>query len=407
MQTKKVIQRILQAAISGCLIASCSSATAYPPQETASRAPTTAEGQLATENQPMKPGAETLELGETPTAPSPTPVVQRMESGVLRVFCAGSLILPFSELEKAFEAANPEIDVQTEFHGSIQVMRHVTDLHEAIDVVATADRALIPMLMYATDDPDTGEPYADWYLHFAGNKVGLAYTTESRRAGEINAQNWYSILADPGVRFGLADPRIDPSGYRTLMALRLAEVYYGQPGIFQDLMGSKFSYPIGIFKEAGYTEISVPEILEPKLDSSLALRGASIQLVALLQSGDLDYAFEYESVIRQHGLELLELPEAVNLGSAAQAETYRQVEVKLDFQRFAKIQPVFRGEPIGYGITIPSNAPEPGLAEQYIQFLLSEEGRGIMEAYYHPVFEQVGCDGVENMPEVLRGVCLE
>jgi molybdate/tungstate transport system substrate-binding protein len=83
-------------------------------------------------------------------------------------------------------------------------------------------------------------------------------------------------------------------------------------------------------------------------------------------------------VIRQHGLELLELPEAVNLGSEALAETYRQVEVKLDFQRFAKIKPVFRGEPIGYGITIPSNAPEPELAERYIQFLLSEAGRGIM-----------------------------
>jgi len=189
------------------------------------------------------------------------------------------------------------------------------------------------------------------------------------------------------------------------MALRLAEVQYDQPDIFQNLLGDKFSYPIGMYKEAGFTEITVPEILEPRLDSNLALRGASIQLVALLQSGDLDYAFEYESVIRQHGLELLELPEAVNLGSEALSETYRQVEVKLDFQRFAKIKPVFRGEPIGYGITIPSNAPQPGVAERYIQFLLSEEGRGIMQAYYHPLYEQVRCDGEEHVPEGLRGVC--
>ena len=345
----------------------------------------------------------TLQLqAATPIVVEPSP-----EAGVLRVFCAGSLILPFSELEKAFEAANPGIDVQTEFHGSIQVMRHVTDLHEAIDVVATADQALIPMLMYATDDPDTGEPYADWYLHFAGNKIGLAYTPQSQRAGELTAENWYTILADPRVRFGLADPRIDPSGYRTLMALRLAEEFYGQPGIFQDLLGGKFSYPIGIFKETGYTEISVPEILEPRLDSNLALRGASIQLVALLQSGDLDYAFEYESVIRQHGLELLALPEEVNLGSDTQAEIYRHVEVKLDFQRFARIKPVFRGEPIGYGITIPSNAPQPAIAERYIQFLLSNEGRGIMEAFYHPLFEEIRCDQGENVPEGLKGICQE
>jgi len=345
-----------------------------------------------------------VESTAEPLPPTLAPTATR-EPAVLRVFCAGSLILPFSEIEKAFEAANPEIDVQTEFHGSIQVMRHVTDLHEAIDVVATADQALIPMLMYATDDPDSGLPYADWYLHFAGNQIGLAYTPQSRGAAKLSAENWYTIVADPEVRLGLSDPRIDPAGYRTLMALRLAEVQYDQPDIFQNLLGDKFSYPIGMYKEAGFTEITVPEILEPRLDSNLALRGASIQLVALLQSGDLDYAFEYESVIRQHGLELLELPEAVNLGSEALSETYRQVEVKLDFQRFAKIKPVFRGEPIGYGITIPSNAPQPGVAERYIQFLLSEEGRGIMQAYYHPLYEQVRCDGEEHVPEGLRGVC--
>jgi len=352
------------------------------------------------------PADFTAASATTLISPALAPTATR-EPAVLRVFCAGSLILPFSEIEKAFEAAHPEIDVQTEFHGSIQVMRHVTDLHEAIDVVATADQALIPMLMYATDDPDSGLPYANWYLHFAGNRIGLAYTPNSRGAGELTTDNWPGVLGSPDARVGLADPRIDPAGYRTLMALRLAEVYYDQPDIFQNLLGDKFSYPIGIFKEAGYTEITVPEILEPRLDSNLALRGASIQLVALLQSGDLDYAFEYESVIRQHGLELLELPEAVNLGSAAQAETYRQVQVKLDFQRFAKIKPVFRGEPIGYGITIPSNAPEPEVAQRYIQFLLSEEGRGIMQAFYHPLFEQIRCDGEDYVPQGLEGVCGE
>ena len=49
-------------------------------------------------------------------------------------------------------------------------------------------------------------------------------------------------------------------------------------------------------------------------DAHILLRGASIQLIALLESGDLDYGFEYESVIRQHGLKLLSLPDEVNLG---------------------------------------------------------------------------------------------
>jgi ABC-type molybdate transport system substrate-binding protein len=76
----------------------------------------------------------------------PTPVSTRAptprEKTPLRVFCAGSLIRPIDELEKAFEAIHPEVDVLMECHGSIQVIRHVTELHEKIDVVATADHAL-------------------------------------------------------------------------------------------------------------------------------------------------------------------------------------------------------------------------------------------------------------------------
>ena len=110
------------------------------------------------------------------------------------VFAAGSLIIPFADLEKAFEAKYPNIDVQAQYHGSIQVIRHATELHEPIDVVATADASLLPMLMYATNDPDTGLPYSDWYIRFASNRLAIAYQTESQYASEINIDNWHEFL---------------------------------------------------------------------------------------------------------------------------------------------------------------------------------------------------------------------
>ena len=108
------------------------------------------------------------------------------EQTPLVVFAAGSLIIPFGDLEKAFESKYPQIDVQAQYHGSIQVIRHATDLHEPIDVVATADASLLPMLMYTTNDPDTGQPYADWYIRFASNHLAIAYQPESMYANEIN-----------------------------------------------------------------------------------------------------------------------------------------------------------------------------------------------------------------------------
>jgi len=327
------------------------------------------------------------------------------EKTPLRVFCAGSLIRPFDELEKAFEALHPEVDVLMECHGSIQVIRHVTELHEKIDVVATADHALIPMLMYATTDAETGEPYAEWYIRFASNRLALAYTPQSRGADQIDEDNWYNIIPQPGVRLGIADPRFDASGYRALMALRLAEDAYTQPGIFNNVIQGRFKHPINIFEDDDFTEISVPGILEPKPDSGILTRGASIQLIALLQSGDLDYAFEYESVIRQHGLNWIKLPDAVNLGSEANNPQYNRVQVKMDFRRFASVEPVFKGEQIGYGITIPTNAPHPDLAAKFIAFLLGPEGRRLMEANFHPILKQPVCDQAPSVPPELGSFC--
>jgi molybdate/tungstate transport system substrate-binding protein len=334
-------------------------------------------------------------------AASSTPPRQRTP---LVVFCAGSLILPFADLEKAFEAQHPEIDVLNECHGSIQVIRHVTELHESIDVVATADHALIPMLMYSTNDPESGLPYGSWYIRFASNRLALAYSPTSRFADEIGPDNWYQVIERPGVKLGLADPRFDAIGYRALMALKLAEKHHNRRGLFDSLIKGRFRYPITAFEE-DLVEITVPEIVEPLPDSGIVLRGASIQLIALLESGDLDYAFEYESVIRQHGLKWVALPEAVNLGSAAYNEQYAWVQVKLDFQRFATVKPVFRGEQIGYGISIPSNAPHPEAAAQFIAFLLGAQGRQVMERDAHPVADSLQCDGVENMPADLRLLC--
>ena len=67
----------------------------------------------------------------------------------------------------------------------------------------------------------------------------------------------------------------------------------------------------------------MPEVLETKPDAHIILRGGSIMLIALLESGDLDYAFEYESVIRQHGLEMVSLPDEVNMGETDFESAYK------------------------------------------------------------------------------------
>jgi molybdate/tungstate transport system substrate-binding protein len=323
----------------------------------------------------------------------------------LRVLFAGSLIIPFAEVEKQFEAAHPGVEVNMEGHGSIQAIRIVGDLHEQADLVITADYRLIPMLLYQSTDPDTGRPYSDWSVIFATNKMALAYTDGSAFAGEVSADNWFDVVNRPDVRLGISDPRMDANGYRSLMTIRLAEKYYPQPGLFTTTFGGVFRVPVRVTQSGENSLITVPEILETKSASHVVLRPYSVNLLPLLQTGDIDYAFEYESVIRQHGLRYVTLPPEIDLGDPAQADSYGRVTVKLDYQRFASVKPEFTGEPIRYGATIPSNSANPELAAELLAFILGPEGQAIMAQNYQPVIVPAQTDNYEKLPATIKSLC--
>jgi hypothetical protein len=70
-----------------------------------------------------------------------------------------------------------------------------------------------------------GKVYAKWYIGFVSNAITFVYTDKSKGASKINSDNWYRVLAEPGVEIGRSNPDTDPSGYQTLQMLQLAETY--------------------------------------------------------------------------------------------------------------------------------------------------------------------------------------
>ena len=337
---------------------------------------------------------------------SSSSTVTSAKKATIRVLYAASLIIPFAELQKRFEAEHPDIKINAEAHGSIQVLRQVTDIHQEADVLISADSQLIPLLAYNSKDPQTNKPYGNWRIDFATNQMAIAYTDKSKFAAEINKDNWYDIVNRPGVRLGIADPRFDANGYRSLMMLKLAETYYHQPTLFFDTLEGQFTTAITETEEGSQTVIHVPEIVETTSDAHLVLRGYSVQLLPLLESGDIDYSVEYLSVIKQHGLKYVELPSEINLGDERFQDTYGRVRVDLDYRRFASVKPSFQGEAISYSLTIPSNSASPAAAQTFVQFLLGPEGKQILESYDHPVLSKPRCDNLDALPDVLRSLCV-
>jgi molybdate/tungstate transport system substrate-binding protein len=315
----------------------------------------------------------------------------------LKVICAGSLMMPFTEIEKAYEAQNPHVDVLTEGHGSVQVIRQVTELEAEADVIAVADHSLIPAMMYDVKIPDSNSSYANWYVKFATNTLGLAYTSDSKYADEINADNWYEILSRPDVKLGVPDPRFDACGYRAMMACWLAGLLYEDSDIFHDVLGD-FDYPIVPQVEDRQCTILIPEIVRSQ---RVSVRGSSVVLLGILESGDIDYAFEYKSVAQQRDLHFLELPPEINLGSDDFQTLGYDLSVRIDYQRFASLVPDFVCQEILYGVTIPENSPHPEVALDYVMFLLGPEGQRIFAEQHQP-FVPFVVDRPEHLPDDLR-----
>ena len=294
-------------------------------------------------------------------ASPPSPPAQQTPQ-TLKVFHAGSLAVPFSEIEEEFETSHPGVDVQRESMGSVQAVRQVTDVGKRADVLAVADYSLIPQMMF----PE----HADFVVKFARNELVLAYTDKSRHSSAINESNWHEILRLPDVTFGFSNPNLDPCGYRALIAMQLAEIYYNDASIFDDLVCENTAITVSE-SESGFL-VEVPAELEPKT-SKVAVRDKSVALVAMLEQGGIDYAFEYRSVAVQHNLKFVDLPPQIDLSDEEYADFYSKVSVKTADGK------VKRGKPIIYGITILKNAPNPSLAHSFVAFVLSEEGRKTLE----------------------------
>ncbi|WP_298669429.1 tungstate ABC transporter substrate-binding protein WtpA [uncultured Methanofollis sp.] len=296
------------------------------------------------------------------------------EKTVLKVVPAGSLVGPFEEIEAGFEASHPGVDVQVEAHGSIQCIRQVTDLHRDIDLVVVADEELIPDLMYRPIEGGEGN-YTDSYTPFATNRVVIAFTNQSRYADEITSENWHDVLSRPDVVVGISNPMLDAAGYRALMVTALAERHYGDDGIFDAVLGDHLRPNVTVEEKDGVTSITLPEVLKQET-GKVRIRDGSIFLLSLVESGGVDYAFEYLSVAEEHGLQYVTLPPEIDLGSAEHQDRYRTVAVNLGFQRFGSIGSDRVGTPVVYAVTVPNSAPHPALAREFMASMVTEFEKG-------------------------------
>ncbi len=195
------------------------------------------------------------------------------------VFHAGSLAVPLTRLADEYQESNPGTRILLEAAGSLVCARKITELAKPCDIMASADYQIIDEMLIPG--------FAGWNLGFATNEIVIAYTEKSKASGLINSNNWIELLLRDDIIYGRSDPDSDPCGYRTLLALKLGEKYYNQPELMKTFENKDRNF----------------------------IRPKETDLIALLETGALDYIFQYKSVAVQHSLKYLELPDEINLGN--------------------------------------------------------------------------------------------
>ena len=280
------------------------------------------------------------------------------DEATIIAYNAGSIARPLRAALDSF-ATSRHIRIEQESAGSLETARKLTDLHKIPDIIALADYEVFPELLMPSQ--------LSWYVQFARNRMVLAYTDKSRFANEINTDNWWRIVQRPGVQVGRSDPNLDPNGYRTLLTMQLAARYYEQPRLYDRLLAA-----------------SPARNVRPK----------EVDLVGLVQAGELDYIWSYESVAQGANLRYVTLPEQIDLSSPADSARYAQAVTRVRGSGVGDTI-VVHGQPIVYGISIPAQAPHRAVAEQFLAWMLSSDGQRVvraakLDALEHPVLIGTG-----------------
>lgn len=195
--------------------------------------------------------------------------------------------------------------------------------------------------------------YAGWGIAFATDQMSIAYINSSLTAAanatvsSFNAavssnstQAWYdfySNLTSGQVKVGISDPNADPAGYRAWIVLEAAgRAYANNASYFVDRM---------LANTGNVTAASAAD------------------LVPSLQSGNIQFLFIYKSDITALGLNYLQLPSGVNLGTPSYNSYYSQ----FTYNTTGGLE---KGGAITLWITVPKDSTNYNESVQFVSFVV-------------------------------------
>lgn len=241
-----------------------------------------------------------------------------LAAGTVNVLYAGSLVnLMEHGIGPAFDKATGDT-FRGYAGGSNLLAKQITGKLRQGDVFISANPKVNDDLMGSKNGN-----WVSWYISFAQSPLVIGYNPASRFAADFKTKPWYQVLMEPGIRIGRTDPKLDPKGRLTLALMKQAAALYKMPDLSQKVLGAAEN-PAQVLPEE--------------------------TLVGRLQSGQLDAGFFYSTETSEAKIPAITLSPGITPKAL-------------------------------YTVTILHHAPNPTGADEFVSFLLSKDGRSLMQTH--------------------------
>ena len=342
----------------------------------------------------------------------------------LAVFAAGSLTSVLGNNFYPQFTNLTGIKVDPTFAGSVSGASEI-DSGIPFDVFVSAAAGVIPQYMFPNKT-------ANWMVIFASNEMAITWLNSSF---SITNPYWFENLTAAGVKVGVSNASLDPSGFQAIEMVKLAGILYtnwtnpyvkyafnndtklfntyneawnswfGPNGnLVRDGLGN--GYPLN-YSMALYYQLFNYSYRHGNLIPTTEEFG----LKDYLKSGSVDYALTYKSQALNQKLDYYQkgkgingLSSWINLGNISKSEVTFYSEVTTAGPAYSDIGN-FPGGPILYSVTIPTSSKNTQAAQQLIYYLITSLGSSMLRSSdFNPISDPFIYSLGSSAPSFLSGI---
>jgi molybdate/tungstate transport system substrate-binding protein len=240
------------------------------------------------------------------------------------------------KFKNGFEKQNPGANIILQKGAGPDQVQQLYSGKETADILVLSDDRLVKSSVQTM--------YQSTPIDFMSDEIAIIAGKNAKYFDELTLRYWNTFLLRPDVKVGIADAAKSYAAIRVPLVWKLAETWVHQMSLYETLTAK--------------TKTTEPQS----------------SIISALQSGNLDYAFDYATQGKQNGLRVFRLLKYYNLGDPTLENVYKSAVIETDEKK------LLHGEPIIYSIGALKKSKNQTAAQALIEYVSGNEGRAILQA---------------------------